>query len=148
MLYCSLDMACNGFNYSFTSLTAQKNKILKKWKKYLEISSFYICVPKIMIRWCTVPEIWCMTDIIVISHFGLFFALLPPNSPKKQNFEKIKKKCVEISSFYICVPKIMIRWCTVPEICCVTEGWRDGQTKRTDGRKKWHIELGVPPKKE
>ena len=23
---------------------------------------FYTCVPKIMIRWCTVPEIWCATD--------------------------------------------------------------------------------------
>ena len=39
MLYCSLDMACNRFNYfslwvnfySFTSLTAQKIKIYKKW---------------------------------------------------------------------------------------------------------------------
>ena len=40
-------------------LTAQK-KILKKWKRRLEIS-FYICV-KIMFRWCKVPEIWCATD--------------------------------------------------------------------------------------
>ena len=62
----------------FYPLTTQKIKILKKWKKHLEISSFYICVPKIMIRWCTVPEIWCVTDVIVTSHFGLFFALLPP----------------------------------------------------------------------
>ena len=36
----------------FTSLTAQKMKIPKKWKKFLEISSLYMCVPKIMIRWC------------------------------------------------------------------------------------------------
>ena len=43
-------------------LTAQKIKILKKWKKPLEIPSFYICAPKIMTRWCTVPEIWCATD--------------------------------------------------------------------------------------
>ena len=35
----------------FTPLTAQKIKILKKWKKCMEISSFYICVSKIMIRW-------------------------------------------------------------------------------------------------
>ena len=61
----------------FTPLTTQKIKILKKWKKHLEISSFYICVPKIMIRWCTVPEIWCVTDVIIF-HFGSFFALLPP----------------------------------------------------------------------
>ena len=87
MLYCSWDMVhdkCNCyFSFwaifcPFTPLTAQKIKILKKWKKHLEISSFYICVPKIMIRWCTVPEIWCMTDVTVISHFGLFLALLPP----------------------------------------------------------------------
>ena len=37
------------------------------------------------------PEIWCLTGVIVISHFGLFFALLPPNSPKNEYFEKIKK---------------------------------------------------------
>ena len=46
----------------FTLLTAQKIKILKKWKNHLETSSFDICVPKIMIIWCTVPEIWCATD--------------------------------------------------------------------------------------
>ena len=31
-------------------------------KKTLDISSVYICIPKIMIRWCTVPEIWCAMD--------------------------------------------------------------------------------------
>ena len=40
----------------------------------------------------TVPEIWCMTNVIAIFHFGLFFALLPPNSPKNQNFLKNEKK--------------------------------------------------------
>ena len=45
----------------FTSLTAQKINISKKWKKLLEIS-FYTCVPKIMIRWCIVPEISCAMD--------------------------------------------------------------------------------------
>ena len=71
MLYCSLDMAHNGFNCyfsiwtifcPFTSLTAQKIIMFKKWKIPLEISSFYICVPKTMMRWCMVPEIWCATD--------------------------------------------------------------------------------------
>ena len=69
----------------FTPLTAQKIKILRKWKnekKHLEISSFYICVvSKNMVRYCTVPEIWCAMD------------------------------------------------------------------RQTDGWKKWHIEVGVPPKK-
>ena len=51
MLYCSWDMVCDRCNYfsfwaifcPFTPLTAQKIKILKKWKKHLEISSFYMC---------------------------------------------------------------------------------------------------------
>ena len=29
------------------------------------------------------PEIWCVTGVIVISHFGLFFALLPPLTAQK-----------------------------------------------------------------
>ena len=87
------------------------------------MSSFYKSVPKIMIIWCTVPEIWHMTDAIAIFHFGCIFALYPPpppppNSPKNGNFKKMKNKMLEISSFYTCVPKITIRLCTVPEIWC------------------------------
>ena len=37
-----------------------------------------------------VSEIWSVTDII-FCHFGPFFALLPLNNPKNQNFEKMKK---------------------------------------------------------
>ena len=89
ILYCSWDMLCDTCNSyfpfwaifcPFTPLTAWKIKILKKWENWLEISSFYICVSKIMIRWCMVPE-----------------------------------------------------------ICCATDVWMDGQ-------KKWHIEVGAPPK--
>ena len=99
MMYGSWDMVrdrCNCyFSFwaifcPFTPLTAQKIKILKKWKKHLEISSFYICVPKIMIRWCTVLEIWCVTDLIIF-HFEPFLPFYTPkNSPKNQNFEKLK----------------------------------------------------------
>ena len=86
MLCCSWDMAhdrCNGyFSFwaifcPFTPLTARKMKISNKWKKYLEMSSFYTSVPKIMIIWYTVPEIWHVTDVIVIFHFGLFLAFYP-----------------------------------------------------------------------
>ena len=59
----------------FTPLTIQKIKILKKWKKLLEISWFYTSVSKIMIISYTIPEIWRMTDVIVNFHFGIFFAL-------------------------------------------------------------------------
>ena len=51
---------------------------------------------------------------------------------------KKNPKMPEISSFYTCVPKIMIRWCMVSKVWCTTDG-------RTD-RKKWHIEVGAPPK--
>ena len=55
---------CNYFLFwaifcHFTSLTAQKIKVFKKEKKPLEISWFYIVIPKIMSRWCTVREKWC-----------------------------------------------------------------------------------------
>ena len=59
--------------------------------KTLEIWSFYTSVPKIMIICYTVPEIWHLTDVIVIFHFGLFFVLLPPNSPKNKNFKKMRE---------------------------------------------------------
>ena len=38
-----------------------------------------------------VPKIWCVTDVIVIFLFGLFFAFYPPKSPKNENSKKIKK---------------------------------------------------------
>ena len=66
----------------FTPLTAQKIKILKKWKKHLEISSFYNSVPKIMIICYTVPEIWHVTDVIVIFHFRVFLPFHPPKCQK------------------------------------------------------------------
>ena len=65
----------------------------------MEISSFYTSVPIIMIICDTVPETWPVTDVIVIFHFGLFLPFYSPNSPKKENFKKMKKR-LEISSFY------------------------------------------------
>ena len=56
------------------------------------------------IIWCMLLEIWSMTDII-FSHFGPFFALLPPNNPENQNFERWKK-CQEISLFHTSIPQI------------------------------------------
>ena len=56
-----------------------KNQNFQKMKKkHLEKSSFYTSVPKIMIICYTVPDIWCMTDVIVNFYFGLFFAFSPP----------------------------------------------------------------------
>ena len=57
-----------------------KMRILKKWKKLLEIS-FYTCLPKITIIWCAIPEIQSKTDRMFY-HFGPLFALYsPPEAP-------------------------------------------------------------------
>ena len=61
-----------------------------------------------MIICYTLPEIWHVTDVIVIFHFGLFFALLPP-PPKKKNQNLKNEKNTWVS-------KIMICGSTVPEI--------------------------------
>ena len=107
------------FFFFWPPLTAQKIKILKKWKKCLEIS-FYTSKQKIMIICYTVPEIRCVTDVIFSFHLELFFALLPPNNPKNH---------LEIS-FYTCEPKIMITWCTV---LWYSPQRMDGRTDRKSG---------------
>ena len=91
------------FGVFFALLLAWKMKISQKWKNCLEISSFYTSVPQLTIIWYTVPEIWQVTDVIVIFHFGLFFALLPrPPSPppwlawKIKNFKKFKNLDLKI----------------------------------------------------
>ena len=50
---------------------------------------------------------------------------------------------MEISSFYMCVPKIMIRLFMVPEIWCVADGWRDGETDRKSEIQRWVPHLKI-----
>ena len=130
MMYGSWNMKRNKQNFlsfmtvfcPFAPLTTRKIKILKNWKKRLKISSFCTSVSKIMIICCTVPEIWCVTDVIIFN-FGPFVALLPPNSqPKKSKLKKKKwKKTLEMSSFYTSAPKFTIIYYTILEIWCVTD---------------------------
>ena len=77
-------MAHDRCNYYFSGLFfallppySQKNENVKKIKKHLQISSFYKSVPKFMIICYTAPEIWYMTDVIVVFYFELFFTLSP-----------------------------------------------------------------------
>ena len=110
-LYCSWDMVCYGcncyfhFRLYFSLLlpplqTALKMKISKQWK-WLEIS-FYTIVPKIMIICYTVPETWCVSDVIVIFHFWAIFCFYPPDSPKNENLKKMKKIPGAIIILYNC----------------------------------------------
>ena len=43
----------------------------------------------------TVPEIWHVTDVIIVFHFALFFALLPL-------FKKMEKKPGDIITLHMC----------------------------------------------
>ena len=73
--------------------------------------------------------------------FWAIFCIFTPLTAQKIKSLKKWKKLLEISSFYICAPKIKIRWCTVPEICCTTDRWTDGRTEKVT------YEVGAPPKK-
>ena len=97
MLYCSWDMASGRCYFSFWAIFCplppwqpEKWKFQKNKKKppKLEISSFYKSVPEIIIIWYTVPEMRCVTDVIVIFRFGLLFVVLPPLQPKNLKFQK------------------------------------------------------------
>ena len=57
-------------------------EISKKMKKTAWRYHFTQVHQKIMIICYTVPEIWCVIDVIVIFHFGLLFALLLPTAQK------------------------------------------------------------------
>ena len=65
-------------------------KISKEWKKCQEIS-FYTLVPKVMIIGYTVPEIWCMAHVILFLILSYFLPFYPSNSPKNENFKRMKK---------------------------------------------------------
>ena len=77
----------------FTPLTAQETKISKQLKKILDISSFYTILPKIMIICHTFPEIYVVWQMqLLFFILGYFLPFYRPNSPKNENFKKMKKK--------------------------------------------------------
>ena len=136
MLHCSWDMVhdkCNYFLFRaifcpFTPLTARKIKILKKWKK---------TPGDIILNMCTknYDQIMYGSWGMVCDRFNYFsfwaiFCPFTPLTTRKIKIKKKKKKYLEISSFCICVTKITIRWCRVPEICCATDGWMDRRIDR------------------
>ena len=66
----------NNFLHFYPPKKPEKSKFWKNESNSYIYLSFYTSAPKLMIICYTVPEIWCVTDIIIF-HFGLFFALLP-----------------------------------------------------------------------
>ena len=132
------------FSDAKACMTTWKIKILKKWTKNVYQKKFNTSVPKIMIICYTASYAsWdsaCDRCNIYFSFWVMFWSFTP--TQKIKILQKWKND-LEISSFYTCALKIMITWCTVPEIWCVPDRWTDGQLNR---QKNWHIEVGVPPK--
>ena len=128
-----------GYFLCFYLTNSLKNQNLKKWKNTWRYHHFTQVHQKSWSYAPTVPEIQHVTDVIVIFHFRLFFALLPPNSPKIKILKKWKKR-LEISSFYIGVTFY---------ICDqMVYGSRDMCTtnRQTNGLKKRHVQVGAPPR--
>ena len=112
IIYSSWDIECDrlklvilGHFFSFYPplVKTQKIKILKKWKKFQEIS-LYTSVPKTTIIWGTVPEIWSKTDFFFLSFWAIFCPFTPYQPRKLKKWKKKKKKLPEISSSYTSVP--------------------------------------------
>ena len=66
---------------------------------------------------------------VYIFHFGLFFAILPLLTAQKIKILKKMTKGLDVSSFYTCVSKIMIRQYVIPEIWHATDGQTDGKSE-------------------
>ena len=104
MIYSSWDVEHDGLKLvilghllHFYPLKTQKFRMSEKWRRLLEISSFYTCAPKITIMWCTVFDN-SETDRI----FGHFLNFYPPSDQKIKILKKWKKH-LEMSSFHTCV---------------------------------------------
>ena len=71
-------------------------------------------------------------------HLGHFLPFYPPNSPKNQN----QKKKKEMPGYII-----ILHMCTKNYVQMMYGSWDMVRDGRTDGRKKWHTEVGAPSKK-
>ena len=78
-------------------LLTQKIIILKKWKNYMKMSSFYICVPKITI--ICLLRYGCNTRFLAVWVF--FCPFTPLLTPKIKNWKK-KKKIRRHFLFHMC----------------------------------------------
>ena len=93
----SWDIDCEGLKllllgdvlHFYPPKTPQKIKILKKWKKLWNVSSFYSWTPKTTIIRCTVPEI--QRDRQNFLSFRTIPCPFTPNNWENQNCEKMKK---------------------------------------------------------
>ena len=128
----------------FTPLTAQKKKILKKWKSCLEIS-FYTSEPKIM----NDHRLYCSWDKVCdrcnyFSFWAIFCPFTPLTARKIKISKKWKKNAWRYHHFTHVYQKLWLYVQFLRYGARQTDEQMDGQT---DGQEKWHTEVGAPPKK-
>ena len=142
-MYGSWSMECDRQNFlsfwtifcTFTPRKTWKIKILKKWKKLLEI---FIILHKYTKNHYHV--LYCSWDMArgrcnYFSFWAIFCPFTAQNSPKNQNFKKMKKTSGDIIILHV-----------------YQKLWLDDlwflryAVWQTDRQKKWHIEVGAPPK--
>ena len=108
LMYDSRDMEYNRQNFlsfwtvfcPFTTLWTQKIKILKKWKKSLNILPFY------KHKWQSYDAWFIRCGVQWTEFFFILKCFLPfyPLTARKIKILKKWKKCLEILSFYTCIP--------------------------------------------
>ena len=147
MLYCSWDMVRDRCNYllfwaifcPFTPNSPKNQNFKKNYKVSGDIIILHKCT-KITVICYIVPEIWHVIDVIVIFHFRLFFALLLPNSPKNQNFMKMKKTTGDIIILHMCTKNydqmMYGSWDMVRDgrTYRQMDGWTNGRTEKATYR--------------
>ena len=98
----------------FYPLNNPKNQNFKNMKKPPgDIIALHMCTINKNI-WSIVPEIWSMWQtefFVILDHFLHFY---PPNNPKNQNFEKIKKTPEDI---------IILNKCTINDNHMMYGSW-------------------------
>ena len=117
--------------FPFYPLATRKIKMIKKWKKTPGDIILHKCTKNHdHMLYCS----WYMAYDRCNCYFSFWATFCPfnPLTAQKIKISKQWKQHLEILSFYTCVPEIMIRWYTVPEKWCTTDGWMDRQ-------KKWHM---------
>ena len=131
LLYCAIFCP-------FTPLAIWKIKILKKWRKLLDISLFYKTVPKIMII-CLFLKYgaWQMQFLVFV--LGYFLPFYTPNRSKNQNLKKKRKIFWGYHHFTHKYQKLWSHdvWIMSYGVRQIDE-WTDGWTE-TDGDRKSDI---------
>ena len=153
MMYGSLDMVCDKQNFLsfwiiFCPFTPPYGPRKSKFWKYENNTWRYYHFTNVYHKWQSY-NIWFLRYEVQWTEFLSFWTIFRPFSPqqpKKSKLWKTEKKHMELS-FY----DLILHMCTKNYDQMMYSSWDMVHEKRTDGQtdgqKKWHIEVGAPPKK-